>query len=111
MFEDVIISDLLLKFQYESDVVIHCMYSQHRGPRAAYWYWRQRRKWEEKYKDKLPYKQRVWVLDGGFKQWLSDNILDSDLVTNYDSKYWDEEYFPLTGREFFYRDDWRPDNQ
>ena len=111
IFEEIIISDLLTKFEYESDVVIHCMYSQHRGPRAAFWYWKQRRKWEEKYKHKLPNKQRVWVLDGGFKQWLSDNILDSDLVTNYDSKYWDDEYFPLTGREFFYRNDWRPDNQ
>eukprot|EP01083_Nonionella_stella_P170658 581278_1 len=101
------LNDLLKLLEHESDVVFHCMYSQHRGPRAAYWYWRERRKWENKYKNKL-HTQRVWVLDGGFKQWISDYVLDCDLVCNFDAKYWDDEYFPLTGREFFYRNDWKP---
>ena len=104
------LNDLLIQFQYESDMVFHCMYSQHRGPRGAFWYWEHRRKWERRYPRKLR-KQRIWVLDGGFKQWIGDHILDGDLVANVDSKYWDEEYFPLTGREFFYRNDWRvPDS-
>ena len=106
IFEDVI-NDLLLKFEHDSDIIFHCMYSQHRGPRCAYWYWKERRKWEIKYGDKL-HKQRIWVLDGGFKQWISDNVYDEDLVCNFNCKYWDDEYFPLTGREFFYRNDWKP---
>ena len=109
VFESML-NDLLIHFQYESDMVFHCMYSQHRGPRAAFWYWQKRRNWERRYPQKLR-RQRVWVLDGGFKQWISDHILDGDLVANVQSKCWDEEYFPLTGREFFYRNDWRvPDS-
>jgi len=85
------------------------MYSQHRGPRCAYWYWKQRRIWEKKYPNTL-HKQRVWVLNGGFNKWVSQYVIDTDLVKNFERKYWDEETFPLTGREFFYTNDWKPPN-
>ena len=73
-------------------------------------YWRARRDWEARFPDRLKgNRQRVWVLDGGFKQWITDcGTYDPDLVCNYDGEFWDDDYFPLTGREFFYLNDWKP---
>jgi hypothetical protein len=90
------------------------MYSQYRAPRAAYLYLKYRLLWMQKYAN-YPLSnsnsiQRVYVLNGGFKQWISDYILESELVGNFNSKYWDEEFFPLTGRELFYNNDWKPHN-
>lgn len=97
---------MLAKFEHYPYLIFHCMYSQYRGPRAAYFYWSARRKWEMQ--NSCLFEQKIWILDGGFKQWISDYILDSSLVGNFDRLYWDEEFFPLTGREFFYNNDWKP---
>ena len=51
----------------------------------------------------------MWLLEGGFKKFLDNYMMDSSLVVNYDKNYWDSETFPLTGREFFYADDWKPE--
>ena len=54
---DACMQQLLLTFQCHSDLIFHCMYSQHRGPKAAYAYWVKRREWEAEYPEKL---HRVW---------------------------------------------------
>jgi len=99
---------LLLQCESACDVIFHCMYSQHRAPRCAVKYWKSRRQWERKYK--LLHKQRVWVLEGGFKKWLSSFVKDSTLVRNFEESYWECQTFPLTGTEYFYCNDWKPDD-
>lgn len=56
-------------------VVVHCMFSQERGPRCA-------GRLAQRLKARGILSLRVLVLRGGFKGWLSQYRHDSDMVEN-----------------------------
>ncbi|CAE7026389.1 ACR2.1 [Symbiodinium natans] len=56
-YVDLEVPDLVRKYQADT-LVFHCLYSLHRGPQCANWYRKQ-----------ADLKQRVAVMDGGFRGW------------------------------------------